>query len=342
MSIDLMERPVEAPEATDMIETDEASILPQEIGDVDLFLKSERGSAWFKRITNGIYYTRWYNSNRSPYDLDWCSKLADDVLDMKRRSDCEGEVYDVVESRFNDDHDAWNAYHEEHRSDVEAKVQAIADDLDMKREDDDTVPVLDVDAWMETIDQLVVDQMADNDDSSVMDIFGSYDTCEIVIDLSGDNWLHTNGGFDAMVVDRALQQALNGLGYTVGDYRRMSGNTKTHERLKRRMPKRPAPLVTEAEMRNLFEETYNGFSLVLYAIVPVKDVFSIDLDRPVTLSRYSVASYNSSGGTFFSVDRQQAITIDPQRHEIHGVTGSSPVDICCMSQRPHLARMVNL
>lgn len=342
MSIDLMERPTTEAEASGLIETDEVSILASEIGDVDLFLQSDRGAAWLKRITDDAYYTRWYDSNRSPYELQWCGKLAEEVLDVKRRSDCEGEVYDAVESRFNGDHDAHYAYHEEHRSGVEAKVQSIADDLDMKREDDDTIPVLDVDAWMETIDQLVIDHMAENDDSSVMDVFGSYDTCEIVVDLSGDNWLYTNGDFQAMVVDRALQQALNSLGYTVADYRRMSGNTKTDEKLKRRMPRRPAPLVDEAEMRSLFEETYNGFSIVLYAIVPIKDVFSIDLKRPVTLSRYSVASYNSSGGTFFSVDRQQAITIDPKRHAIHGVTGASPVDMCCMSQRPHLARMVNL
>jgi hypothetical protein len=342
MSIDLMERPVDAPETSELIETDEVSILPREIGDVDLFLRSDRGTAWLKRITDGIYYTRWYDSNRSPYELKWCSKLADEALDTKRRSECEGELHDVVESHFNGDHDAWSAYHEEHRSDVEAKVQAIADDLDMKREDDDAIPTLDVDAWMETIDQLVVDHMSGDDDSSVMDMFGSYDTCEIAIDLSGSNWLYTNKGFDEMTVDHTLQLTLNNLGYTVGEYRRMSGNRKTDGKLRRRMPRRQAPLVTEDEMRSLFEETYNGFSIILYAIVPVKDVFSIDIGKPVTLSRYSVASYNSSSGTFFSVDRQQAITIDPARHEIRGVTGSSPVDICCMTQRPHLARMVNL
>lgn len=341
MSIDLMERPVDATD-TDMIETDEVSILPQEIGDVDLFLMSDRGRAWLKRITDGIHYNRWYNTNRSPYELKWCSKLADEALDTKRRSDCEGELHETVESHFNGDHDAWNAYHEEHRSDVEGRVQAIADELDMMREDDDAIPLLDVEAWMETLDQLVVDHMSDNDDSSVMDMFGSYDTCEIVIDLSGTNWLYTNDGFDGMNVDRTLQLTLNNLGYTVGDYRRMSGNKKTDEKLRRRMPRRQAPLVDETEMRSLFDETYNGFSIVLYAIVPVKDVFSIDPKRPVTLSRYSVASYNSSSSTFFSVDRQQAITIDPSRHQIRGVTGSSPVDICCMYQRPHLARMVNL
>ena len=302
------------------------------MADVSLFLSGERGKAWLKRHTDGAYYTQWFDYNRSPHELRWCNELACEILDMKRERADPGDILSHVEGKFHGGQSPEDVYEEEHESEVSDAIREIADALDELREDDDTIPELDQEAWEQEVRDRIVDHMAGEDDSSVMDLFGDYDRCELMVTLGSGEYVESSkawADFDNLVVDEALQRALYAMGYTVGDYRRMSGNRTSSGRLAKGLRKRAQPLLSEKELRELVSEACNThWKFVLYAMVPVASLIDLDLDAPISLSRYSIASYNGSSGTFYEIGRKHAITLMPGEAKLRGPGHYTPEDIC--------------
>jgi hypothetical protein len=76
------------------------------------------------------------------------------------------------------------------------------------------------------------DHAAERDDSSVADLFASYDRCELLFRFSAERWLddalvfsHRPGPETSeLAITANLQFALNNLGYTIGEFRKASGN----------------------------------------------------------------------------------------------------------------------
>lgn len=346
MTIDILERPVTqeaAADAPELLDLGDVQISRAEVADVELFLASERGKAWLKRRTDGAYFTMWYNHNRSPYEVKWCNELAEAILEAKREGRHD-EVHDVVEGKFSGGHGAEETYDEEHERDVANALEEMAGALDELREDDPTIPEIDIEAWADTLRECITQHMYDEDDSTVLDMFGSYDRCELIIRLGGEVYSgNAWADFDNLVIDDGLQKALYAMGYTVADYRRMSGNGNPGQGLARGLRKRPQPLLSEQEMRSLVNETTSSnWRFVLYAMVPVRDLVNLDLDAPISLSSYSIGAYNSGSGTYYDIKRDQSITLMPGEGELRGPGRYGPKEICDMGTRYHEADIANV
>lgn len=312
-----------------------------EIGDPAAFLSSDRGKEWMKPILSGAYFTRYYDHNRGPIDLKTCNEIAGKVLEAKRRGECPETV---LEEHFGFGQDPEDVYDEEHAADVAAKVEELAREIEDL--EDDTLPELDEEAWCEAIRDRVIEHMSDEDDSSVLDMIGSFDRFELVVRLDPNyNYICSNGNgpdFDRLCIDQALRNHLARLGYTIADYRRMTRNRARGERTSRQVPVRTQPLLTETELRSLIEESC-GYSsaIVLYAAVSLPQLIDLDLARPVVLSRCAIASYNSMNGTFFDTDHEQAIILDPRYDRLTEAWGYRPEDICGLHMPAYHADMAN-
>lgn len=343
MTTDTIERDI-ATDITDLVEAGGVELTRAEILDIEAFLESDRGAAWLKRRTDGAYFTAWFDYNRSPHEVKWCNELADELLDKKRETSCLGTIMDVVEGKFHGGQDAEDVYAEEHEQDIRRAVESIAEDLDELREEDATIPELDVEAWCDTLREHITQHMYDEDDSTVMDLFGSYDRCELIVELGGEIYSsNTHADFDNLVIDDGLQAALAAMGYTVTDYRRMSGNKSPGQGLRRGLKKRPQPLLSERELRELVSEgASSNWRFVLYAVVPVKDLVDLDLDAPISLSSYSIGAYDGGRGTYYDIKRNQAITIMPGEGVLKAPGRYGPKEICDMSTRHHEADIANV
>lgn len=322
----------------------------EEISDPASFLYSDRGEKWMASILSGAYYTRWYEgSQRSPYELDFCNKIAGKVLESKYSSLCPGEVEEVIEEHFNGVQEPDDVYHNEHRSDIERKVRDLAQDIEDLG--DEKLDSIDEERWCDEIRDIITNHMAENDDSSVYDMFGSYDRFELVVRFDpNNNYIAVNGygpDFNKLCIDQALRNNLARLGYTIGDYRRMSGrtNTKRHpgEKTKCEVPVRSRPLISEKELRSLVEESCaTNFSFVLYASISLTDIFKLDLTKPIVLSNCAIASYNSMNGTFFDVQHKAAVILDPKHDRLTEAWGYSPEDVCCLYMPYYHAKIANV
>lgn len=328
-----------------LLAVDEILISREEIADPSLFLATERGKEWMKPLLSGAYHSQWYDCQRSPHEMKWCTKLADRILDMKREGACPGEIEDMIEEEFGRGQSAEDTYHEEHESSVTSALETLSEALDEMRDDDEDVPDMDLEAWSEAVRDIMIDHMYENDDSSVMDMFGSWDYCEITFRLGGEDDVESQkkwADFDHLAINWSLQKALASLGYTIGDYRRMTGN-RTKSNGLGRVARRPQPLVTEDELRELVSEACSThFNFVIYAMVPVQDLVTLDLTKPISLSNYSVASYDSMNGTFYDKSGRQAITIQPGEGHLEAPRGYSPDGICGFVHSYYHSKIANV
>lgn len=327
-----------------LIELDETSITLAEIGDPHAFLESDRGKAWLKPHLDGAYFSAYYDYNRGPYDMKFTNAIASDVLDAKKAGGEPCEMHDVVEAHFSEGSDATDTYYEDHSQDVKTAIEEIAEQIEAL---DLGLPEPDMDEWEEAVRDRMVEHMEENDDTSILDLISTSDTCEIVVHL------HDTGNeiecdwrtscLDTMTIDRTMQLTMAALGYSIADYRRMSTNKRKSDRLVGGIRKRAQPLLTEHELRELIENAgHSHFDIVLYAIVPLRSVIDLDVTRPFTLDSYAIAAYNSSSGTFHEMTRKEAIVIMPGEGFIGTPRGYSPADICGLSTRYYEAKLENV
>ena len=323
----------------ELIELEDASLTSQEVGDPNAFLESDRGKAWLSQRTANVYFSRWYDHQRGPYELKWCNGIADRVLEAKRAAlkakpseHCPGDIERILEEEFGHGDDPEDAYNRDYRSDVEAVIERMAEELDMLRDEGDDVPVLDLDLWNETVGDAVIEAMREKDDSSVMDMLGSFDRCEITIGLGFDECFHSGGGFAGLEISQLTQAAYAAMGYTIGDYRRMTGVTARKRPFSGkpgRFKVRPKPLLTEDELRGLVDEyCMSACRFVLYAVVSLKEVVELDLSKPYALSRYSIAAFDPLNGNFCDISRKEAVVMMPGEGRPDSPTGYRPEDIC--------------
>lgn len=341
---------IDVVEAAGTIEAAGAVIMPAELADPYAFLASDRGEAWMAPILSGAYYTAWWDGNRSPYDLKFCNKLADKVLTAVAVGDC---AESVLEDEFSGGQSAHDTYHQEHESDISGRLDDIGDAIDEL--DDPSLPEFDRDGWEEAIRQVVIDHMEENDDSSVLDMFGDYDRAEIMIRFTqyGDHVECDGytGNFDTMVINHTLRSTLGGMGYTIADYRRMRRNPGERRNRKKgggnggarggRVFVRSRPLVTEDELREIVDNAGRHFEIVLYAVVTINDLVALDMEQPLALSSYAIAAYDGMNGTYHDLTRREALVLEPGTFSLVADPGYSPADICGMTTRGYRASISN-
>lgn len=315
----------------EIIEIEDFQIALNEINDPDLFFASKRGKDWVQNEMSNIYYTKWYNHQRSPYSIKEGNNYGKVILDAKKEAECIGEVHDALESEFNSQ-SAEDAYYDEYKSDIDRKIEQLSDALDEMREERNDIPELDIEAWEDAAKDNIIEAMYDDDDSDVLDMFTSCDRCELIIRLGGESVIYSNrpwSDFSDLSIDQSLQRTFAALGYSISDYRKISGNKNKTEGLARGIRKRSHPLLTPEELEELVANSCSSsFSIVLYAAIPFTRLIDLDLKKPFVLSKYSIAAYDESNGTFYEITRNSPIVIRPGDGEVDVPRGYSPEDIC--------------
>jgi hypothetical protein len=103
---------------------------------------------------------------------------------------------------------------------------------------------------------------AERDDSSVADLFASYDRCELLFRFSAERWLDDALVFShrpwpetsELAITANLQFALNNLGYTIGEFRKASGNRHPADRaLPRHARRRRAPIISHEQLAEIID-----------------------------------------------------------------------------------------
>lgn len=137
-----------------------------------------------------------------------------------------------------------------------------------------------------------------------------------------------------LVVDRNLQFALANLGYTVNEFRRVSGNWHAaSEYLQRSARRRRAPIVTWKQLVDLIDDTGSASFLVcLHTFVPVEELTGLDLAKPITFDRCCVATLDPNSGAFCHVTANGPVTVAPGDGRILG--GSH-------LRRPQMTRLIS-
>jgi hypothetical protein len=335
----------------DLLEVCDMRILREELNNPGKFLDSDRGEAWLKNISRNFYYTQWYNDNRSSYDLREMNALAKEILEAKYDKKDECEILDILTSKFAD-YSAEDKFYEEYRSEIKNELIDIHSEIEDLSETDDTIPEIDLEDWLEEwLDEIkdrVVDDLYNNDESCVTDMYSSHDKAEIVFYFGSNKLIdsvYTNrnySDFSDLVIDDNLQSQLAAMGYSISEYRKMSGN-KNKSTIKGGVRKRKQPILTPENLREIVENACSTwFDFVVYAIVPIKELIDIDVSKPIVLSRYAVATYNGSSGTFHDVNKDESLVLYPHEGKLAGLTGYTPEDICGLSQRYYTAQIKNL
>lgn len=311
--------------------------LKLKIADLDdpaIFLETQEGEAFIESICNDLYYTRYERwQNDGPLSLKDGNKLAETILDAKREG---GSVQQAVAEHFQHGYSAHRFWYDSAQNDVET----IIDEMISEIEEIDLELAAGIDKWdwINAIEQHVIDTMAERDKSSPSDMLGSYDRCEAIFLIKAEGY-----AIDEMVtstkpwseagclyIDRTLQHSLASLGYTVEEFRRLSNNKEPSDDLSRGIKRRRDPLVTPDQLREMIDNACSQYFLfAVYGVVPIDDVIGIDLEKPITFSSPSVATYNPFSGTFHEIRLKGPVTFSPNEGEMRcGSEGVSPDDIC--------------
>jgi hypothetical protein len=178
------------------------------------FLASAAGESWIGALAENFPHTRYWRDRSDCWSLKSLNALAAKIIDARYEGH---EIEEVMEAEFPPAEFGQTWYHEvapQLRSNL---AEAGLDD------DDDAIDAIRY-AWE--------DHAAERDDSSVADLFASYDRCELLFRFSAERWLDDALVFShrpwpetsELAITANLQFALNNLGYTIGEFRKASGN----------------------------------------------------------------------------------------------------------------------
>lgn len=327
------------------LDTHDLCVSVAELDDPEAFLETDRGEAFVKRLVSDLYYQRYERyQNDGPMGHKEANSLAQAILEAKR----EGKpVHQAIASEFRFGYDPIRYWYDHGQSEVESVIDKISDELD-DLEDDLSFDKWD---WIHALEAPIVDRLESGDTSKPEDLLGSYDKCEVVflfhapgyaIDemiCSSKAWSE----FGHMHVDHSLQHGLACLGYSVGEYRKLSGNRLESDNLRPGVKKRADRLVSPAELEEIIDNSCAQYFLfALYAIIPVQELIDLDLAKPITFSTAAVASYNPFSGTFHEVRVNRPVTVTPKEGELRsGSEGISPDDICGLYRPVFYASLAN-
>ena len=266
-------------------------------------------------IAEDIYFERYQPENRVR-DLNETADVVEALFD-RLSDDPRGDALRKLGESGNCTH--W-LYHEEIvpavekvREEIHRKAEDLGWELNLGGEDNEF-------DW--EIADLIRDKLEEDDKSKPTDMLSSCDRAEIAFVLmprakniypddycvaSHKSW----ADWEHLGMDQGWLETLPRLGYTLGEYRRHSGNKHKREYPLSRYPRR-RPVATLDEIRELVENACsNYFHFAIYAQVPLSQLLNIDLERPVVLSEYSLCTYSDSG-TFHSVEYKQPIVLNPE------------------------------
>lgn len=299
------------------------------------FFSTKTSNAWLDDLAAAYPHERFTRSRSDSFSAKECNSYASTILAAKRAGD---EPDTALQEDFSGApfHYTWNEYV---RPDIEQFLHQQG-----KRHTDN---------WTDAIRYEWEDRAAAADGSRPTDLFESHDRCELLFALTPtagleDHLIYSHKAWSEpaeLSISPDLQFALNQIGYSINEFRRMSGNQhEATEKLRAKRPRRN-PIVSQEKLTSIIANACSSmFNFYLFAIVPVTDLIKIDLRKPMTISPCWLATMNPLAGTFFEEPLDMPITIEPG--DGHLLTGAdvaySPDDICGL-YRPHFhARLENL
>lgn len=287
------------------------------------FLTSADGVQWLNALVENFPHRRYDRCSSDRWELKRLNSIASQIIDAKY---ADADVDEVVQSDLPSAcfHDTW--HHAVAPALRSAFQQAMGGEPD--------------DAVMDAICYDWEGGAADRDTSVPQDLFSSQERVELLFRFNTQTWLddalvHSRrpwADFSDLEITENLCFALAQLGCTLGEYRQASGNrNKADEQFRHRWRRQRAPIVSMEKLRELVENACStSFLFCLYAIVPIDQLFTIDLARPVTFEACRLATLDPINGTFFDVAVEAPITVQPQdgRFLSGGHLRWSPDDIC--------------
>ena len=202
-----------------------------------------------------------------------------------------------------------------------------------------------VDHWAEEIRPLWEDRAADADTSRVTDLFSSWDTCEILFQLTPtrcaeDNLIQSHRSWSEpseLAITSELQYALNQIGYTVSEFRKLARNKHEAYSPLAATRRRRDPIVDWPKLSSTIENACSSmFGFYLFAIAPLTDLIKLDLTKPITFSPCWLATMNPFSGTFHDEPCATPVTVSPTDGVlISGADVSYSPDEVCGLHRPH-------
>ena len=321
----------------------------------------------------GLTFTRRQIEDGSLYD-EHCDRIADSIAENiwferyqpENRVRDLAETAEVAEALF-DRHsreprnDALrklgqygNCTHWLCEEEIRPAVTSFREEIESKSDDLDwnTDFEMDEDEFDWALADLVQDKVLERDKSKSTDMLSSCDRVEVAFvfmprakNLYPDDY-HVSShkawsDWEHLGIDQGLLEALPRLGYTLGEYRRHSGNRhKRHEALSH-YPRR-RPMATLDELQELVENACSShFNFAIYAQVPLEQLLNTDLDRPVVLDQHSLSVFSGISGTFHSLDQRGPVVLNPEDGIWRSFGKSGPSNWCGMSGRYHHADIRN-
>ncbi|MDE2563018.1 MAG: hypothetical protein KGL48_12305 [Sphingomonadales bacterium] len=307
---------------------------PGVLADADAFLASAAGETWLSGLADNFPHSRYWRDRSDCWTLKSLNALAARIIDARYDG---REVEEAMEAEFppSEFGDTW---HHVVAPELRGLFQAAG------VTDNDAVNVAIRLAWE--------DRAAARDETSVGDLFAGHDRCELLFRFSCERWLD-----DALVyshrrwpdagelaVTRNLHFALANLGYTISEFRKLSGNRHKADRPLVSIRRRRASIITPDQLAEIIENACStAFLFCLYAVVPIPDLIALDLAKPVTFETCWVATLDPINGTFQDVPACGPVSVSPAdgRFLSGGHLRWSPENICCLHTPHYHARVCN-
>ncbi|KUR69874.1 hypothetical protein AQZ52_17900 [Novosphingobium fuchskuhlense] len=307
---------------------------PSALADPNAFFSSDAGERWLGLLADEFPHSRYWRDRSDCWSLKSLNALAARIIDARYEGH---DVEEAMEAEFRPV-DFWATWHHEVAPEIRSLLRetGIADD----GETFDAIR----DGWE--------DHAAARDESSVSDLFASYDYCELLFRFTNERWLDDSLVFshrpwpDAaeLCMTPNLQFALANLGYTVSEFRKASANRRPSGQPLPRSRRRRAPILTYEQLAEIIDNACStSFLFCLYAVVPIPQLIALDLTRPVTFEKCWVATLDPLNGTYFDVAANGPVTVSPGdgRFLSGGDLRWSPENICCLHTPHYHARLRN-
>ena len=322
------------------------SALLQLARDPDGDLLPESANALSARIDQevaGSWFRAWQPS-RDCISLKRGNALADLILAAHANGNDPENA--LAESDYLGRDDAWDAAREIARN-VAARHDADLQDLTRREHA----------AFISALTERIEPALVDADTSSPRDALSRCDRAEVLFVLAppGKHPLDASieshkpwPDFAELCVTDDLAHALACLGYTLGQYRKESGNRHASQRVRGALrlarpaiPRRPVPLCDWPAIREMVDNACSTqFLFSLYAIVPVEQLIDLDPARPITFSKAAVATWNPWSGTFHDAVSVPTVTVTAKMGTLMSPTGwHSPDEICGFVHRYYEAEL---
>jgi hypothetical protein len=272
--------------------------------DLDAFLATEPGTKWIDNLAKAYPHTNYERDRSTSYTLKQCDQYAAAIIDAKRQ---DLEIAECLQDELRPA-SFGSTWHHWVKPDLKPALRNQFNNRDLEEE------------WAESLRYAWEERAAEADDSTVTDLLGSYDYCQLLFRFSQGEYVE-----DTMIVSHKpwsdpselavtddLQFALNNLGYTIGQFRAACHNKhKAYKPLKTRRARRK-PIIDPAKLREAIENACSQyFHFYLFAIVPITDLIALDLANPITFDKCWVATANCYSGTFHDVPASGPVTVNP-------------------------------